>query len=168
MDYRIIEKGEFYIVGASGRIPLIYYGDNPGIAEVWKKLKQEDLLVLMEYSKLEPKGILNVYANYEDKTNEGTMLDLYVGIVVDNLLPERLMKRYSVLTVESSTWAVFPSCGEFPAASKEVWARIADTWFPSSDYEMTGGPELLWFESYDFGKPDFKSEIWIPIKKRKA
>jgi AraC family transcriptional regulator len=167
MDYRIVEKEAFYIIGASGRIPLIYNGPNPHTAEVWGKLRQEDLLVLMEYSKKEPKGIISAYANYEDSTKEGTMLDLHVGIVTDKPLPGHLMKRYSILPVEPSTWAVFASCGEFPTAVQETWARIADTWFPSSDYEMTGGPEICWYESYDFCKPDFKSEIWIPVKKRK-
>jgi AraC family transcriptional regulator len=165
MDCRIIEKGAFNIIGASGRIPLIYSGPNPHTAEVWKKLKQEDLLVLMEVSEIEPKGILNVYANYEDKTAEGTKLDMFVGIAADKPLPERLMKRYDVLPVEASAWAVFSSVGKHPEAAQETWARIADTWFPSSNYEMTGGPEISRYESYDFGKPDFKTEIWIPIKR---
>ena len=77
---------------------MIFNGPNPHTAEVWRKLKQEDLLVLMEYSDLEPKGILNVYANYEDKTAEGTKLDLHVGIATEKLLPERLMQRYDVLS----------------------------------------------------------------------
>ncbi|MCL2547010.1 MAG: AraC family transcriptional regulator [Oscillospiraceae bacterium] len=165
MDYRIIEKGAFNIIGVSGRIPLIYNGANSHTADVWKKLRQEDLLVLMEYSVVEPKGILNVYANYEDKTVEGTTLDYFVGIVADAILPERLMERYNVLTVEASTWAVFTSVGKHPDAAQETWARIADTWFPSSDYEMTGAPELMWYESYDFGKFDFKTEIWLPVRK---
>jgi AraC family transcriptional regulator len=167
MDYRIIEKPAFTIIGASGRIPLIYNGPNPHTADVWRKLRQEDLLVLLEYSEIEPKGILSVYANYEDKTAEGTMLDYYVGIAVDRPLPERLMKRYESLSVAASTWAVFTSVGEYPKASQETWARIA-TWFPSSGCEMTGGPEISWYASYDFGKPDFKSEKWIPIRKKQA
>ncbi len=166
MDFRIIEKDAFNLIGVKGRIPLIYNGPNPQIAEVWKKLRQEDLLVLMEYSKEEPKGILNAYANYEDKTSEGTYLDMFVGIVAEMLLPERLMKRFDVLPVEASTWAIFTSVGEHPKAAQDVWARISDTWFPSSNYEFSGGPEIIWYESYDFSKPDFKTEIWIPIKKR--
>lgn len=168
MDVRIVEKSAFQIIGASGRIPLIYHGKNSHTAEVWKKLKQEDLLVLMEYSTMEPKGILNVYTNYEDKATEGTTVDMFVGIAADKALDERLMKRFDVLPVAASLWAVFTSVGAFPAAAQETWARIADTWFPSSEYEMTGGPEMTWYESYDFGRPDFKTEIWIPIKKNDA
>ena len=166
MDCQIMDKGAFHIIGASGRIPLIYNGPNPHVAEVWKKLRQEDLLVLMEHAKMEPRGILSVYANYQDKTTEGTMLDLFVGIASETLLPQRLMERYNTLAVEASTWAVFTSVGKYPDAAQETWARIFDTWFPSSNYQMTGGPEIAWYESYDFGEPDFKSEIWIPVSRR--
>ena len=61
MDYRIVERGEFYIMGKIGHISLIYHGPNPHTADVWKKLKQEDLLVLTEYSEAEPGGVLTAH-----------------------------------------------------------------------------------------------------------
>lgn len=165
MDYRIVEKDAFYIMGARGRIPLIYNGSNPHTANVWKKLSQEDLLVLTEYSGAEPKGILNVYANYEDKTEEGTGLDLYVGIVMQEPMPERFRTRFDVLNVPASIWAVFTTVEKKSCETQETWARIYSEWLPSSGYEYTGGPELLWYESYDFSKEDFRTEIWVPVKK---
>lgn len=165
MNYRIVEKGEFYIMGAGGRIPLIYNGPNPHTANVWKKLKQEDLLVLMEYTEVEPKGILNAYVNYEDKTIEGTELDLYVGIAMEKQMPDRFKTRFDVLQVEASTWAVFTTIEKRQNETQETWGRIYSEWLPTSGYEMTGAPELLWFESFDFSKPDFKTEIWIPIRR---
>jgi AraC family transcriptional regulator len=38
---------------------------------------------------------------------------------------------------------------------------------PASEYQLTGGPELLWHDSPDLTKQDCKSEIWIPLEKRK-
>ena len=166
MDYRIIEKDAFHIIGVSGRIPLIYRGPNPHVAEVWGKLNQENLLVLQEYSEIDPKGIISVYTNYEDKHAEGTMLDLYVGITSLNFLPERLMKRFDILSVETSKWVVFNTCGTFPDSIQEVWSQIYNWFLSIEDYERIDGPEISWYESYDFEKPDFKSEIWIPIKLR--
>ena len=154
-------------MGSGGRIPLIYNGPNPHTADVWKKLKQEDLLVLMEYAKEEPCGILNVYANYEDKTTEGTELDFFVGVIMQQEMPERFRSRFDKLDVDKSTWAVFPTVEKEPYCQNETqntWARIWTEWLPTSGYEMTGGPEMLWYESYDFSKPDFKTEIWIPVK----
>ena len=39
MDCKIIEKDAFYIIGATGRIPLLHSGSNPHTAEVWKNMK---------------------------------------------------------------------------------------------------------------------------------
>ncbi|UVI27313.1 hypothetical protein [Paenibacillus spongiae] len=38
MNYRIVDKGRFYNMGAGGRIPLIYNGPNPHTADVWRKI----------------------------------------------------------------------------------------------------------------------------------
>ncbi|MHB1151187.1 MAG: AraC family transcriptional regulator [Eubacteriales bacterium] len=165
LNYRIVEKSAFNIIGKSGKIPLVYNGPNTGIADVWGKHKREDLLTLVGYSDMEPKGILNVYANFEDKTTEGTELDFYVGIASDKPMPERWISRFEVLKVEASEWVVFTSVGTYPDTVKEIWSKIYPEWFPSSGYEHSGGPEMMWFESYDFSKPDFKAEIWFPIKK---
>ena len=168
MDYRIVEKEAFYIMGADGRLPLIYNGPNPHTANVWKKLKQEDLLVLIEYSEQEPKGILNVYANYEDKTVEGTELDLFVGVIMNKPMPERFKSRFATLKVDASAWAIFTTIEKKPFCQDETqntWARICTEWLPTSGFEMTGGPEMLWYDSYDFSKSDFKTEIWIPVRK---
>ncbi len=161
MQYRIVEKGAFFIMGARGRIPLIYSGPNPHTADVWKKLNQEKLLHLVGVSKMEPTGIITAYTNYEDKQTEGTELDYYVGIVTDAPLPE----RYETLPVPASTWAVFTAVGAHGTSTQQVWARIYDTWFPSSGYEILPGPEMLWYEIYDFQKPDLKTEIWVPVRK---
>jgi AraC family transcriptional regulator len=75
--------------------------------------------------------------------------------------------RYDVLPVAESDWGVFSVTGPFPKAVQDAWARIFSKWLPASEYQLTGGPELLWHESPDLTKPDCKSEIWIPLEKRK-
>ena len=71
-----------------------------------------------------------------------------------------------VLKIEASTWAVFESIGPFPETLQNVWGRIYSEWFPSSGYEAVEGPEILWNESPDTGNPKYRSEIWIPVKKK--
>ena len=66
----------------------------------------------------------------------------------------------------SSDWAVFASCGCYPDALQETWARIYSEWLGSSCYELTGGPEILWNESEDVHSPFFRSEIWIPVRRK--
>ncbi|WP_132283231.1 GyrI-like domain-containing protein [Natranaerovirga hydrolytica] len=44
---------------------------------------------------------------------------------------------------------------------------IYSEWFPSSGYETVEGPEILWNdESCHTEDPEYRSEIWIPVKKK--
>ena len=73
---------------------------------------------------------------------------------------------YEALPVEVSDWVVVTTVGPFPHAMQDIWARIYSEWLPSSAYQLTGGPEMVWLDSPDLSRPDCKSEIWIPISKR--
>jgi len=173
MNYRIVERGEFYIMGKSGTVPLVYYGPNPHTANVWKQLTQADLLVLMEYSQVDPKGILCVYeqttkGNTQSKW-EGDEIFMCVGVVMEEPMPARFKGRFDVLPYEASTWLVFPAMentrgGDIPG-TQETYARIGE-WLPTSEYEETSAPTITWYESYDFSKPDRRSEVWVPVRKR--
>jgi len=173
MNYRIVEKNAFYLMGKTGQIPLIYHGPNPHTAKVWKQLSQADLLVLMEYSQAEPKGILTAYeqttkGNTQSKW-EGDEILMCVGVVMEQPMPARFKGRFDVLPYEASTWLVFPAMDNTRDSNipgtQETYARIGE-WLPTSEYEETDAPTLTWYESYDFSKPDKKSEIWVPVRKR--
>jgi len=38
--------------------------------------------------------------------------------------------------------------------------------FPTTGYEAAPGPEILWNENQETGNPKYRSEIWIPVKKK--
>jgi len=175
MEYRIVERAAFYIMGKTGHIPLIYHGPNPRADEVWGKLRHADLLVLMEYSEVEPKGILCVYeqttkGNTQTKW-EGDEIQMCVGVVMEKPMPERFKGRFDAMPFEASTWLIFSAMDNTRdstvASTQETYARIAE-WLPSSEYEETGAPLLTWYDSYDFTKPNKKSEIWVPVRKRNS
>lgn len=162
MEYRMVEKGPFQIAGIMKRITLIYEGTNPQIDEMWTRLTMEDYAELKRISNTEPGGIICVSANFTEGRQEGGELDQYIGVATTGAVPD----RWEVLPVQASTWAVFTAIGEFPRVLQDTWARIYSEWFPSSGYELTRGPELLWNEGKDTTVPDYKSEIWIPVVKK--
>lgn len=161
MDYRIVDKEAFYIVGFKKRITLQFKGINPQMDEVVQKLTPEIIAELKGLCNIEPKGMLSVSTGFERRTEEGTELDQYIGVAT----ARPYSGGYDILPVAASTWAVFKAVGAFPHALQETWARIYAEWFPASGFESTEGPELLWNESPDTGRPDYKSEIWIPVRK---
>lgn len=164
MNYRIEEKEAFSIVGIKKRVPIIFNGVNPEISEMWKSLNSEKISKLKELSNVEPIGLLSASTNFsEGRMEEKGELDHYIGVATNKECPSDL----SELRVAASTWAVFEAVGPFPDTLQEVWGRIYSEWFPSSNYEISEGPEILWNENKDTASPNFRSEIWIPVIKKK-
>lgn len=162
MDYRIVERNRFYIIGLKKRVCLQYNGVNPEIASMWASLTEEDITELKQISNTEPFGFISATLNFTDGREEGTDIDHYIGVATD----QPLSGKWQTLTVNASTWAVFTSVGKFPEALQNTWARIYSEWFAESGYELNAGPEILWNEHKDTSREDFHSEIWIPVIKK--
>ncbi|MBH0161955.1 AraC family transcriptional regulator [Fictibacillus sp. 26RED30] len=162
MNYRIVEKEAFSIVGLKKRVPLVFEGVNPEIAAMWQSLTPELISELKKLSNIEPSGLISASTNFSERTTENSELDHYIGAATTNECPESM----SQLKVKASTWAVFEAVGPFPETLQNVWGRIYSEWFPSSSYEQTEGPEILWNADKDTTSPTFRSEIWVPVKKK--
>ena len=162
MNYRIVEKKKFNIVGLMRRVPLIYEGVNPEIAAMWAFLDEDIIYTLKSLSDVEPAGMISASTNFSEGRLDGGELDHYIGVATTLERPENLVW----LEVPASTWAVFESVGPFPQTLQNIWGRIYAEWFPLSGYEQAEGPEILWNENKDFSSPAFRSEIWIPVSRR--
>ena len=161
MNYRIVEKEGFRIVGLMRRVPLIYEGVNPHIAAMSAELNTELIGTLKALSNVEPRGLISASTNFSEGRLDGGELDHYIGVATtkdEQAGPARL-------DVRPSTWAVFESVGPFPQTLQNIWGRIYSEWFPLSGYESIPGPEILWNEGKDVESPTFRSEIWIPVRK---
>jgi len=165
MKYRIVEKGPFKLVGFKKRVPIVFAGVNPEIAKMTELLTPKVVEALKALSNIEPSGIVSASTNFsEGRMEEKGELDHYIGVATSS----DETAEFDVLAVKAGTWAVFESIGPFPETLQNVWGRIYSEWFPSSGYEAVEGPEILWNENPDTGNPKYRSEIWIPVKKKDA
>lgn len=163
MNFRIVAKEAFRIVGLKKTVSIQFNGVNPEIADMWKSLDEDKITLLKSLSNIEPGGMISASANFsEGRMEEQGTLDHYIGVATTAECPAHLDR----LEVASATWAVFEAAGSFPEALQNVWGRIYSEWFPSSSYEIAKGPEMLWNESKDTSSPMYKSEIWIPVVKK--
>ncbi|MED0986156.1 AraC family transcriptional regulator [Bacillus paramycoides] len=163
MNYRIEEKDPFRIIGIQKRVPIVFTGVNEEIASMWKSLDSQSIETLKSLSNIEPTGIISASTNFsERRMEEKGELDHYIGVATTKDCPE----QFKQLEVAASTWAIFEAVGPFPDALQNVWGRIYSEWFPSSNYELAEGPEILWNEQKDITSSTFKSEIWIPALKK--
>lgn len=163
MNYKIVEKQSFKIVGFKKRVSMVFKGINPEIADMTSLLTPEIIKQLKSISNVEPLGIISASTNFSEERMEGKgELDHYIGVASNS----DDTASFDVLNVNSGTWAVFEAIGPFPETLQDVWGRIYSEWFPSSGYETVIGPEILWNENPDTGNPKYKSQIWIPVRKK--
>ena len=163
MKYRIVEKEPFRLIGFKKRVPIIFEGVNPEIAKMTELLSPEVIKQLKAISNVEPIGIISASTNFsEGRMEEKGELDHYIGVATSSAE----IADFDVLEIDASDWAVFESIGPFPETLQNVWGRIYSEWFPSSGYEAAEGPEILWNEHPDTENPKYRSEIWIPVKKK--
>ncbi|CDQ18497.1 AraC family transcriptional regulator [Halobacillus karajensis] len=162
MNYRIEQKEAFRLVGIMKRVPIVFEGENPEITKMWKSLTKGEMDRLKQLSNIEPRGMVQASTNFsEGRMEEKGELDQYIGVATTKEITE----DFTVLEVPSLTWAKFESDGPFPSALQETWGRIYSEWFPSSNYQVAEGPEMLSIKSEDLSAPSVKSEIWIPVVK---
>ncbi|RUS47316.1 AraC family transcriptional regulator [Cohnella sp. AR92] len=163
MNYRVVNKGAFRIVGIGRRVPIVFEGVNPEIAALWASLDMDTIRLLKELSNTEPSGIVSASVNFDEgRMEERGELDHYIGAATTEECPPHLKQ----LEVAPSAWAVFEAVGPFPSTLQNVWGRIYSEWFPTSGYELAPGPEILWNESRDTSSPTYRSEIWIPVVRK--
>ena len=163
MNYRMVEKESFKLAGLKKRVPIIFEGVNPEILKMTECLTPDVIKRLKALSNIEPNGMISADANFsEGRMEEKGEVDHYIGVATSS----DETAEFDVLNIDAGTWAVFESVGPFPETLQKVWGRIYAEWFPSSGYESIEGPEILWNEGQDMGNPKYRSEIWIPVKKK--
>ncbi|GGD72598.1 AraC family transcriptional regulator [Paenibacillus nasutitermitis] len=159
--YRIEKKEAFTIVGIKERIPLVYKGENPAITEMLTKITGDVYSKLKSLANVEPLGGYSASFNISERENEEKAeLDHLIGVATT----KKDLLGLASLDVAASAWAIFTVLGN-PTNIQEVWGRIYAEWFPSSNYQVVEGPEIL-FTDRDTKSPDNKSEIWIPVENK--
>ncbi|MWA12806.1 GyrI-like domain-containing protein [Streptomyces sp. BA2] len=163
MQYRVVDRDEFRVVGRKARVPLVHEGMNPAIAEFIRGIGQETLGRIESLSDQEPQGIVSVSDGLDPSRAEGTELDYWHGVVSRAEAPDDM----DVLTVPAGAWAVFESEGPFPQTLQYLWRDVFTQWFPSNPYQSRPGPEILRTRLSDDGtRAD--AELWIPVERTAA
>lgn len=159
MKYRIEEKPAMRFVGKKETISNKDGFNFIRVPQIWKELDQNGTYdKILALSNQEPGGIMGICANFNE-----TEFDYYVASATDKEIPEGMDE----LKAPAGLWVVFECVGPMPEAIQAVWKRIYSEWFPSSGYEHAGTAEIEWYSDGDANAADYRSEIWIPIMKKK-
>ena len=164
MEYKIIEKPAFTVVGVSKRVPLQFEGVNTEILKLAQSITSKQKEEMHQLQNVEPYEIVNV--SYESDTNfleESGELTHLIGVLTTN---NDISNNLDTFPVKAHTWAVFPNEGIFPFTLQDTMARIYSEWFMTSDYELAESFSFS-FTKIDEKKENYAySEIWIPVIKK--
>lgn len=167
MNYRIIEKDAFGVIGACKQISNKDGENFKVIPKFWDELYADKTMDVL-FANMGELGVMGICTNFRaqpDHRLSGEPLEVfdYLIAVEDHGLSLPGMTK---LEIPAKTWAIFEAIGPIPDAIQNVWQRVFSEWFPATGYQLADGPEL---EIYYPGNPqdaDYKSEVWIPIVKK--
>lgn len=163
MEFKIVEKPAFNLVGVTRRIPMQFEGVNNHIVELAKSITEAQRKKMHTLQDIEPKQIIN--ASYDADANflkeEGCLTHL-IGVLTTK---EDISENLEKVPVPACTWAVFPNQGPFPATLQQTMANIYAQWLPASGYRILNIPTFS-FTKMDKQKKDYAySEVWVPAQK---
>lgn len=157
MNYRIEDKKEFRLVGIKEVVTNIGGANMKRIPKIWEEVCNSGMgAKIASLSNGEPSGVLGVCANFRN-----TEFDYFIASSTNQKVPDKMEE----LIIPANLWVIFECVGSIPDAIQNVWRRIFTEWFPSSGYEHAEAPEIEWYSDGDNSADDYKSEIWIPVRK---
>ncbi|ACZ31794.1 transcriptional regulator, AraC family [Xylanimonas cellulosilytica DSM 15894] len=159
MEYRIVTKDAFRIVGLTGRFPVQHRGVGPGLEEFTNAITDEQAEALEALSDQEPAGTFSAMTGFDDSRAEGSLYDYWVGAATSSHAPD----GFAELEVPAGTWVVFPGPADFPSGLQDLWPRAASEWFPANPYRSVPGPEIAVLHYDDDGEVT-GCELWLPVE----
>lgn len=158
MDYKIVKKDSFTVLGASKKFKYETCKDE--IPAFWKE----------HYEKGNGRYVCGMFGvNIDEKMGSDSFEYLIADVynpVAD--IPEGFVTK----TIPAFTWAVFSCDGPMPTALQDVNTKIFSEWLPAlKEYEFAAGYCIEMYDApdkYPNGTQDanYHSEIWIPIRKK--
>lgn len=159
MNYKMIDKGSFTVIGKQTRITAVDGENFKQVPKFWDDCMNDGSYEWM-CSKADKLGVLGVSMDLHN-FNKGFFTYMIGVEETTDSLPE----GYVSVPIPAATWAVFESIGPLPEAIQDITRRIFSEWFPATGYEHDCAPELEVYPEGDIYSPNYKCEVWIPVKK---
>ena len=158
MDYRIVEKEAFTVVGLQRTFK--YEEAMIEVPKLWTEFHQ----------KAHNTAISPMYGINADEAMAGNEFEY---LIADNYeVSKEIPEGFVTKVIPKFTWAVFTCKGKMPDVMQQVNKQIYSEWLPNcKEYEIATGYCIEMYEDptvYPEGIQDenYQSEIWIPVKRK--
>lgn len=158
MDYKIVEKEAFTVMGISKVFQ--YESAVLEVPKFWEEFFQTG----------KNKIICGMYGINMDQEMAGNEFEYMIA--TDDIETQKLPEGFTRKVIPKHTWAVFPCIGPSAKVLPEINQNIFTEWLPNSkNYEIAAGYNIELYTdvaNYPKGIEDetYYSEIWIPVHKK--
>ncbi len=163
MNYKIVDKEAFTVIE---RAELHSVADNENqktIPDFWDRARADGTMDFL-VSCLSPDE-KNLYGICYNDNSAGSSTFEY-SIAAKCRSGCDIPDGYRIREIPKRTWAVFDCKGPMPGAIQETWHRIVTEFFPTEDYEPTYEMDIEVYDEGDTSADDYKSQIWVAVKKK--
>ena len=156
MDYKIIKKDAFTIIGVSKIFK--YDSAKEEIVQFWTEHYQTG------------KGEI-VCGQYGVCIGEDMSGDEFEYLIADNYNPcMEIPESFVTRVIPKQTWAIFPCKGALPKSLQDINKKIFSEWLTNcKDYEIAAGYNIeMYGDPTEYAKgtqdEEYYCEIWVPVK----
>ena len=156
MDYRIVEKEAFRVVGVRTHLGGDMEENFKIVTPFWEQTIQSGKTKqIVDMINSEPFGLLAV--STVDESGDGGYY--YICVSTDKPVPEGMFE----VNVPKHTWAIFSGSGH-PSSIGDLFKRIYSEWQPTSGYEWAAMIEIEMYLNDD--PVNMQYEVWMPVVKK--
>ena len=161
INYKIVEKPAFDIIE---KLEVQSNENNESlrtIQEFWERSERDGTVEMLLRGSEEKGAIFGIcYANFA----RFKYFDYSIAAKWSEEKP--LPEGFKRSRIPKRTWAVFECRGAIPDAMEREWQRVVSEFFPTSCYEPTYEMDIEFYPEGNRKDENYRSEIWVPVKKR--
>ncbi len=158
VNYKLVNKDNLNFTGYSINVNSKEGQNFIDIPKLWQDVMNDGRFQQL-LPHMDEMGVVGICYDFNMATQDFKYM---IGVRNADLQGENLVE----VSFDEQTFAAFEAKGKLPESVQKTTKHIYQEWFPSSNYEHTGGPE---FEVYPQGDPsseDYMCYYWVPIKQK--
>ncbi len=161
MNYKLVEKEAFTVLEKVEPQEIDDSVNKNSIPAFWERSHQDGTVKTLLEKTTDKSFIFGIC--YNNAPTDNKTFDYSIAAVCDKDVD--VPTGFRINEISARSWLVFECIGPMPDAMQNMWHKIISEFFPSSDYTPTYEMDIEAYPAMEMNSKDYKSEIWIPVKK---
>ncbi|MDE6706432.1 MAG: AraC family transcriptional regulator [Oscillospiraceae bacterium] len=160
MDYKISSKKSFTVLEKIEQHMVVGEKNINTIPAFWEKSRHDGTIATLLKHAIDNSFIFGICYGSGHTDCEQFDYSIAVACAPDTIAPD----GYRINTIPARTWVILECTGAMPDAIQQLWHELCTEFFPTSNYQPTYELDIEAYPAGNMTDPNYKSQIWIPIK----